>query len=122
VDVLRAIAAGADDRDRAAPAFPEEPLRLLEDVGALAATLPRGDGSRPSVDEEWSLLRRVASADGSVARILDGHPKGVDRICALAPAPLRRAEIAAIRLPHDQAGREDYERGRALVEGGAPLR
>jgi alkylation response protein AidB-like acyl-CoA dehydrogenase len=96
VSVLGAIAAGADDRDRGVPAFPEEPLRLLEDAGALAATLPRDDGSRPSADEEWSLLRRVASADGSVARILDGHLNGVDRICALAPEPLRRAEIAAI--------------------------
>ena len=93
---LTAIAAGADERDRAEPAFPEEPLRLLEDAGALAATLPRGDGSRPSADEEWSLLRRVAAADGSVARILDGHLNGVDRICALAPEPLRRAEIAAV--------------------------
>jgi alkylation response protein AidB-like acyl-CoA dehydrogenase len=96
MDVLRAIAEAADDRDRAAPAFPEEPLRLLEAAGALAATLPRGDGSRPSADEEWSLLRRVAAADGSVARILDGHLNGVDRICALAPEPLRRAEIAAV--------------------------
>jgi hypothetical protein len=34
------VAAGADDRDRAEPAFPEEPLRLLEDAGAPAATLP----------------------------------------------------------------------------------
>ena len=96
VDPLRVIAAGAGARDRAEPAFPEEPMRLLEDAGALAATLPRDDGSRPSAGEEWSLPRAVAAADGSVARILDGHLNGVNRICALAPEPLRRAEIAAV--------------------------
>ena len=96
MDALRIIAAGAGDRDHAEPAFPEEPMRLLEDAGALAATLPRDDGSRPCAGEEWSLLRAVAAADGSVARILDGHLNGVNRICALAPGPLRRAEIAAV--------------------------
>ena len=52
VDALRIIAAGAGDRDHAEPAFPEEPMRLLEDAGALAATLPRDDGSRPAAGEE----------------------------------------------------------------------
>ena len=89
------IAAGADARDRA-PAFPEGPMRLLEAAGALGATLPAPAGSRPPVAEEWALLRRVAAADSSVGRILDGHLNGVDRLCRTAPAGLRRAELAAV--------------------------
>jgi hypothetical protein len=92
---LAEIAAGADGRDRA-PAFPEGPMRLLEAAGALAATLPAADGTRPPAVEEWALLRRVASADSSVGRILDGHLNGVDRLCRSAPAGLRRAELAAV--------------------------
>ncbi len=92
---LAAIAAGADERDRL-PAFPEDALRALEGAGATAATLPRDDGSRPPAAEEWTLLRRVAAADASVARIVDGHLNGVDRLCAVAPPRLLRAELAAV--------------------------
>jgi hypothetical protein len=93
--VLAAIAAGANELDRE-PTFPEEAMRALEGAGATTATLPRRDGVRPPVGEEWALLRRVAAADASVARILDGHLNGVDRLCAVAPAGLLRAELAAV--------------------------
>jgi hypothetical protein len=92
---LAAIAAGADVLDRA-PAFPEGATRLLEGAGATAATLPAADGSRPAAGREWELLRRVAAADASVARILDGHLNGVDRLCRSAPEDLLTAELAAI--------------------------
>jgi alkylation response protein AidB-like acyl-CoA dehydrogenase len=41
-------------------------------------------------------LRAVASADGSVGRILDGHLNGVERLAALAPEPLRTEELEAV--------------------------
>jgi hypothetical protein len=81
---LAGIAAGADARDRA-PAFPEEAMRLLERAGALA---PGGD--------DWELVRRVARADASVGRILDGHLNGVERLTLLAEPRLRAAEVAAL--------------------------
>lgn len=87
---LAGIAAGAAARDRAAPAFPEEAFRALEGAGALDGDPPGGHAG------EWGLLRRVARADGSVARILDGHLNGRQRILALAPGPLRGEETVAL--------------------------
>ncbi len=87
---LAEIAAGSAARDRAAPAFPEDAFRALERAGALGWDPPRSHA------QEWDLLRRVARADGSVARILDGHLNGMERVLALAPGPLRRQEMAAL--------------------------
>ena len=94
-DVLTVVAAGAAARDAARPAFPEGAMRLLERAGALAATVPLAHPAPPP-GEEWALVRRVARADGSVARILDGHLNAVERVALLAPEPLRSEELAAV--------------------------
>jgi alkylation response protein AidB-like acyl-CoA dehydrogenase len=97
--VLSQIASGAAERD-AHPTFPEGPFRELAATGILAIPAPEtGDGSsksRASFAEEWSVLRAVARADGSVGRILDGHFNGVERVSVLAPEPLRSNELAAV--------------------------
>ncbi|HSK99384.1 MAG TPA: acyl-CoA dehydrogenase family protein [Rubrobacteraceae bacterium] len=95
--VLVRIASGAAERD-AHPAFPEDPLRELAASGVLAMTVPGEGGGRrrASFAEEWSVLRAVARADGSVGRILDGHFNGVERVSALAPEPLRSHELKAV--------------------------
>ncbi len=64
---LAAIAAGADARDRGTPRFPEDAVAALEAAGLLAATVPL-DGPPAAAAEEWALVRRIAWADGSVAR------------------------------------------------------
>ena len=94
-DVLAVVGAGAAGRDAEGPAFPEGAIRLLERAGALAATVPLG---RPAPDpaREWALVRSVARADGSVARIVDGHLNAVERIALLAPDPLRGEDLAAV--------------------------
>lgn len=96
--VAKRISSGAARRD-ANPAFPEEPFRALAASGALAMPAPdlaTGEGSRSSFGDEWRLLRAVARADGSVARILDGHFNGVERVAVLACEPLRSRELHAI--------------------------
>ena len=86
-EALARVAAGADARDRGAPEFPEEPIRLLERAGALAPARGRDD---------WDLVRRAARADASVGRILDGHLNGVERLMLLAEPRLHAAEAAAL--------------------------
>ena len=96
--VVAEISAGADHRDRH-PSFPEHPFRQMALCGMLAIPVPDPldtQGRRASFAEEWSVLRGVARADGSVGRILDGHFNGVERISLLAPEPLRSAELAAV--------------------------
>ena len=89
-DALAAIAAGATARDQRPDGFPEQAVRLLEDCGAM------GWGAALGHRQEWSLVRSVARADGSVGRILDGHLNGVERLLALAPGALRAAEMRAL--------------------------
>lgn len=92
------ISSGAARRD-ANPAFPEEPFRALAASGALAMPVPdpiSGGGRRSSFGDEWRLLKTVARADGSVARILDGHFNGVERVAVLAPEPLRSRDLEAV--------------------------
>ncbi|CAN5667216.1 hypothetical protein BH18ACT11_BH18ACT11_06610 [soil metagenome] len=91
---LATISAGAAARD-ANPSFPEEPFRRLAPAGVLDIPLP-DHGRRASFTEEWHVLRAVASADGSVGRILDGHFNGVERLSLLAPEPLRSTELEAV--------------------------
>jgi hypothetical protein len=94
-DTLAAVAAGADARDRGTPRFPEEAVAALEAAGLLATTVPLLRAA-PSAAEEWALVRRIAWADGSVARIVDGHLNAVERVAALAPEPLRTHELGAV--------------------------
>ena len=89
-DALAEVAAGATARDRAPAGFPEDAVRALERAGAL------GWGASLGHRQEWSLLRRIAHADGSVGRIVDGHLNGMERLLALAPGPLRAAEMRAL--------------------------
>ena len=96
--VLTGIAEGAAKRD-ADPTFPEGPFRALAAAGLL--TLPVPDpvgarGRRASFAEEWSVLRAVAKADGSVGRIFDGHLNAVERLAVAAPEPLRTRELEAV--------------------------
>jgi hypothetical protein len=91
---LAAIAAGAAELDRA-PRFPREALVHLADAGALTATVGAvraGAAVRP----EWDLVRRVAAADASVGRILDGHLNAVERLEVAAEPEVRERELAAV--------------------------
>ena len=102
--VLCDIAAGARQRDcSAVPGFPETPIARLEQVGMLAFNACPGAG-RPPAGEELGLVRRVAAADGSVGRIVDGHLNAVERLCVQAPAGLRDRELAAVRARRLRAG------------------
>jgi hypothetical protein len=87
-----AAAAAALDRE---PRFPVEALAALGGTGALTATsgAVRSEGS---VTAEWELVRRVAAADASVARILDGHLNAVERLEVAAEPDLRDAELAKL--------------------------
>jgi alkylation response protein AidB-like acyl-CoA dehydrogenase len=94
---LARVAAGADERDRAAiPPFPEEAIADLEAVGALAWNAQPGP-HRPPAAAELGLVRSVARADGSIGRIVDGHLNGVERLAVQAPDELRDRELAAVR-------------------------
>jgi hypothetical protein len=92
---LAAIAAGAEKIDRE-PCFPFGAFRELGGAGALEATVgtARAGGS---VLPEWRLLRRVAAADASVGRILDGHLNAVERLEVSADPELRESELARLR-------------------------
>ncbi len=91
---LAAIAAEAAELDRA-PRFPREAFFHLADAGALAATLGAArEGA--SVRPEWDLLRRVAAADASVARILDGHLNAVERLEVAADPEVRERELLLV--------------------------
>jgi alkylation response protein AidB-like acyl-CoA dehydrogenase len=91
---IAAVAAGAAELDRE-PRFPREAFEALGAAGALTATV--GDvrnaaGVRPG----WDLLRRVAAADASVARILDGHQNAVERLEVAAAPEVRERELRAV--------------------------
>ena len=88
------------DRDRRVPA---DALAILCEVGALAFNARAGD-RRPPAADELSLVRRVASADGSVGRIFDGHLNAVERLAVQAPPELRDRELAEVRSGRLLAG------------------
>jgi hypothetical protein len=91
---LVAVAAEAAELDRA-PRFPREAFFHLADAGALTATVGAvRDGT--SVRPGWDLLRRVAAADASVGRILDGHQNAVERLEVAADEETRERELAAV--------------------------
>jgi len=83
-EAIAVVAAGAQALDRS-PQFPSEAFAALDDAG-LTRTL---DATPP---EDWAAVRAVARADGSVARIFDGHLNAVERLSVTAPEPLRSRE------------------------------
>lgn len=89
---LAQIAQGAGELD-AHPCFPEQGFALLKAAGVpqLAA-----DRTRCELAGEAALIRALAGADASTARILDGHFNGVERLSLLAAQPLRGEELARI--------------------------
>jgi alkylation response protein AidB-like acyl-CoA dehydrogenase len=91
---IAAIAAAATELDRA-PRFPREAFDALAAAGALTATIGAARGGA-SVAAEWDLLRRVAAADASVGRILDGHLNAVERLEVTAVPAVRERELAAV--------------------------
>jgi alkylation response protein AidB-like acyl-CoA dehydrogenase len=96
-DVLAWIAATAGERDaEPVPPFPEDAIRRLEATGALAAN------RNPAA--ELALVRRIAAADGSVGRIVDGHLNGIERLATQGPAQLRERELAELRAGRLRAG------------------
>jgi alkylation response protein AidB-like acyl-CoA dehydrogenase len=91
LDQLFARAAELD----ANPRFPRANFESLKRAGVpqLAAM-----EVRPSFAREVELIRAVARADASTARILDGHFNGVERLMLLAPdGLLRERELDGVR-------------------------
>jgi alkylation response protein AidB-like acyl-CoA dehydrogenase len=89
---LAQIADRAGELD-AHPRFPADGFALLKAAGVpqLAA-----DRARCDLAGEAALIRVVACADASTARILDGHFNGAERLALLAEEPLRSEELAQI--------------------------
>jgi alkylation response protein AidB-like acyl-CoA dehydrogenase len=85
---LEGIADRAGELDRE-PRFPAENFTDLAAVGGLT-TPPDG------LAGEIRLVRAVAAADASTARILDGHLNGVERLALAGPEPLCTDELALI--------------------------
>lgn len=85
---LAQIATRAGELDRE-PRFPAENFTDLAAAGALAP--PPG-----GLAGEVRIVRAVAGADASTARILDGHLNGIERLTLSAPAPLSSAELTHI--------------------------
>jgi hypothetical protein len=92
---LASIAAGAAALDRE-PRFPSEAFARLGEAGLLTATVGSAR-SEESVLPAWELVRTVAAADASVARILDGHLNAIERLEVAAEPELREAELAKLR-------------------------
>jgi len=89
---LERIADRADALDRE-PRFAHEDFADLHATGALrAAAAEPGD-----LCAEIALVRAVAAADASTARILDGHLNGLERLSRGAESRLREREMQAIR-------------------------
>jgi alkylation response protein AidB-like acyl-CoA dehydrogenase len=77
----------------ASPRFPRESFASL---GAAGVPQFAAERTRCDLASEIDLVRRVAAVDGSVARILDGHFNGVERLSLLAPGGLRERELASV--------------------------
>jgi alkylation response protein AidB-like acyl-CoA dehydrogenase len=73
------------------PRFPEE---NFIDLGAAGVLPPPVTGDLVG---EARLVRAVAGADASTARILDGHLNGLERLSLCASEPLRSQELAQIQ-------------------------
>lgn len=105
--VLEEVAAGAGARDAAGgpePApFPQDAIAALERAGVLRWNAVPGP-ARPAAALELALVRRVAAADGSVGRIVDGHLNAVERLAVQAPDEVRDRELRAVRAGELRAG------------------
>jgi len=73
------------------PRFPSENFADLAGTGTLQS------GGAGGLAKEASLVRAVARADASTARILDGHLNGLERLSLCAREPLRSQEFAQIQ-------------------------
>jgi alkylation response protein AidB-like acyl-CoA dehydrogenase len=93
-DALLRISSRAHELD-AAPRLPRENLDDLRAADMLQLPADRV-GAGATLREEIALVRAVARADASTARIFDGHLNGVERLALGAPAGLREAELARI--------------------------
>ncbi|CAN5212959.1 hypothetical protein BH24ACT23_BH24ACT23_05650 [soil metagenome] len=92
---LKAVAEGATERDRA-PRFPVEAVDALRRAGTLEpGAFASADGS--PLEREWSVLRAVAAADGSVGRIYDGHLNALDRLGAALPDDQAQSLFTRVR-------------------------
>jgi alkylation response protein AidB-like acyl-CoA dehydrogenase len=89
---LAQIALQAGELD-AHPRFPEENFGLLRAAGVVQLA---GERTRCDLSTEAALIRVLAAADASTARILDGHFNGAERLALLAQEPLRGEELARI--------------------------
>ena len=102
--VLAEIAAGARERERpAVPAFPEDAIAPLEREGVLGWGAVAGP-DRPPAAAELDLVRRIARADGSVGRIVDGHVNAVERLAVQAPAEVRARDLELVAAGRLRAG------------------
>jgi alkylation response protein AidB-like acyl-CoA dehydrogenase len=96
---LARIAERACELDRA-PRFPAENLGDLLRSGALRHEEP-GEGR---LADHIALVRAVAAADASTARILDGHLNGVERLVATATDAIAADELEEARRGHHLIG------------------
>ncbi len=90
---LAQIAARAGELD-ANPHFPAENFASLRAAGVVQLA---ADRQRCDLIAEAQLIRRLAAADASTARILDGHFNGVERLALLAEDDdLRSRELQGV--------------------------
>jgi alkylation response protein AidB-like acyl-CoA dehydrogenase len=90
---LAQLLARASELD-ANPRFPRANFESLKRAGV---TQLAGVRAWATFAGEVELIRAVASADASTARILDGHFNGAERLALLAPHELRERELDGIR-------------------------
>ena len=76
------------------PRFPRANFESLKRAGVPQLAAER---ERLTFADEVELVRAVAGADASTARILDGHFNGVERLSLLAPSELRERELDGVR-------------------------
>jgi alkylation response protein AidB-like acyl-CoA dehydrogenase len=89
---LKQIAARASELD-GNPRFPSESFAELLEAGIPQLACDR---ARCDLGREIAVVRALAGADASTARILDGHFNGVERLALLADAELRARELQGI--------------------------
>jgi alkylation response protein AidB-like acyl-CoA dehydrogenase len=89
---LEHIAASAAELD-ANPRFPSESFESLRQAGVLQLA---ADRERCDLRLEIGLIRAVARADASTARILDGHFNGVERLALGLRGELRARELEKV--------------------------
>jgi len=89
---LERIASHAGELD-SDPRFPRESFDLLRGAGVLQRA---GERQRCEFGWEIAIVRSVAAADASTARILDGHLNGTERLALCGPEELRSRELDSV--------------------------